>query len=267
MPPAAHTPALPSFAALRLPAAALVWALALQPAAAQPLDDEGAEAGPQSSAVPPGLQSDRAGGLLRYGGEEWVVVNTLRSYSWSAAGGWQPAGPVREANKAAIRNAVEKFNAVPGLRLRLRYEESDDPELFVGNFRRHQDRFVIYWAEDAEEGGLAKPFSWHPKRGYKGGTLTFIKDRRGRRVSLKSKDSPEGPLAITGAAIFARERIRHATDLARCKTDAPYYAFLHEIGHALGMGHATPGPSIMRGTCGESYLPNDIANLRSLYGP
>jgi hypothetical protein len=216
--------------------------------------------------VPPGLRSDRAGGLLRYAGEEWVIVNTVRSYYWSGPDGWKPAGPVGEDKKAAIRNAVDKFNAIPGLRLKLRYEESDDPGLFIGTFRRHRDRFVIYWAEDAGPGGLPKPFSWHPNGGYKGGTVVFAKDRHGRLVSLESTAAVEGPLVIAGAAIFARERILHASDLNRCKTDAPYYAFLHEIGHGLGLGHATPAPSIMAGTCGDSYLPNDVANLRRLYG-
>lgn len=207
-----------------------------------------------STATPAGLRPDGAGGALRYEGTRWTLVNTLRSYSWSAAGGWVDAGPVEEDKRLAIRNAVEKFNAIPGLRLKLDYSETSDPAYSIANASKHRDEFVVFWAEDADRGGLTRPFTWNEKHGYKGGCSTYLAERGGGRQ------------VIRGAAIFARERIRKKTDLARCRQDAPYYAFLHEIGHALGLGHATPRPSIMSGSCGMEYLPNDVANLRRLYG-
>ncbi len=214
----------------------------------------------------PGTRSDLAGGALRYHGKTWTIVNTLHSYAWSRDQGWTLAGPVGEDKKKALRNVVEAFNRIPDLGLKLEYAETDDPAVVLPRWREHRDKFVVYWAEDAEEGGLNRPFSWHPGRGYKGGTTVFVQNEAGKFVSERAATVPAGPLKIAGAAIFARERIKNPSDLKRCKTDAPYYAFLHEVGHALGLGHATPGPSIMKGTCGMEYLPPDIRNIRRLYG-
>lgn len=216
--------------------------------------------------IPPGARTDRAGGLLRHPGEEWTILNSLSVWSWNREEGWKRVGTVGEDKKKAVRNAVEAFNRVPGLRLKLKYEETGDPGVSIERYQERRDQFVIYWALDAGEGGLTRPFSWHPKSGYKGGTSVFVKNAAGEFVSERTEDPAGGPLSIAGAAIFAREGIKAPTDLARCKTDAPYFAFLHEVGHALGLGHATPGPSIMRGSCGMEYLPKDLELFRRLYG-
>lgn len=218
---------------------------------------------PAAAAVPPGCRSDGAGGLLRYGGREWTIVTGVFSSVWDpAAKRWNRGGPVSDNNLLAVRSAVEQFNRIPGLGLKLRYRETADPAFAIANLKDHLEEFVVFWADDAAtKEGLPRPFAWSPK-GHKGGTSFRYRGPDGR---VSARMSGKGPFMLVGAAIFARERMIKP-GVSRCDREIPYYAFLHEIGHGLGLSHTSPAPSVMRGTCANTYLPIDVANFQRLYG-
>lgn len=225
---------------------------------------QGPRAGDTPALTPDGLVQDAAGALLKVVEERWTVLVATSVYSWTKEKGWAPSWSLGDSERAAIRHAVEEFNNIPGLALKLEYKETNDPAVTLENPWSNRDKLVVYWAEDAEKGGLGPPFQWRGKS-YITGCSTVLRDPKGRFTYQANEENPAGAV-IGGGMIFMVEFTQRLRGLFKCKEDGPFYVALHEIGHCLGLGHRTPAPSIMFGTCGTAYLPNDIQNFRRLYG-
>ncbi len=219
--------------------------------------------GDHPSLTSDGLIQDAGGALLKIPEARRTVLVAGRVFGWDKERGWGPKGPLGDAERAAVRRAVEEFNKLE-LSLKLDYAESDDAGLSLANLWRNRDKLVVYWAEDAPEGGLGRPYQWRGGS-YITGCSTVIRDRDGRHSYRSNAQVPEGA-EIAGGMMFMVELTPRLRTQFKCKEDGPVYVALHELGHCLGLGHRTPAPSIMHGTCGTAYLPNDADNFRRLYG-
>ena len=217
-----------------------------------------------AGAPPPGVILDKAGKALRYPGRTWTLLGVDHVDSWDARTGWNRSRSVSPDESGALKHAVAGFNAIAGLRLKLEYAETGDPGFSLKDQWKNKDRLVVYWGQDAAEGALGKPFKWRDGS-YITGCSTVVKDPAGRFDYLRAAGVPPGG-EIAGGMMYMVEFSTHIRGLYKCKADGPYYVTLHELGHCLGLSHDTPAPSIMHGTCGTSYMPNDVAALRYLYG-
>lgn len=93
-----------------------------------------------------------------------------------------------------------------------------------------------------------------------------VRDPAGRYAYYNARRAFPAGSVLGGGMLFLREFASRLDPRARCKENGPFYGLLHELGHALGLGHRTPAPAVMHGTCATSYLANDIKNFRRLYG-
>lgn len=207
---------------------------------------EGTQAAPPK---PPGTT-----GSLR-----WTVRNLLVVNAWTEGIGWRALRAVSDSERATVRRAVEEFNRLEGLRLKLDYVEEDAEEALLQHQGAQDGRIEITWAEDAKAGGLPPPYMWRDKS-----YVTLGAARMAKAEGL-SETAPPGTLAgqaSSGGKVWLIEFSERIRGLYKCKADGPLYVTLHELGHALGLGHDTPAPSIMHGTCGTAYFPNDLAGFR-----
>lgn len=205
--------------------------------------------------VPP---SPPAAPALRY-----TVRNLRDVMAWSAAGGWRVLRPISESERAAVRRAVAEFNRLDGLRLKLDYAEDDAQEARLRSEAAQQGRVEVSWAEDASQGGLPPPYMW---RGKSYVTLGSARMEKAEGLPAAAPPGARPGQASAGGKVWLIEFSDRIRGLYKCKADGPVYVTLHELGHALGLGHDTPAPSIMHGTCGTAFFPNDLAGFRYAFG-
>lgn len=202
--------------------------------------------------------------LAPAGQERWTVVDSLYVESWDKERGWYRVRSTSRLERDTVRRAVDEFNRLEGLGLKLDYTESDGPEASLNSRARAPGRIMVKWADDAAKGTLPSPYFWRGKSYVTmGGADLAPADAESlgepRPGVNKGKRSRGGTLYMVAFS----ERIQ---GLYKCKEDGPIYVTLHELGHVLGLGHATPAPSIMHGTCGTAYLPNDLAGFKYSFG-
>lgn len=232
----------------RIAAASPLPAAPVVPAASVVLAASAAPAAPAAPAPP----------ALRY-----TVRNLTDVMAWSAAGGWRVLRPISDSERATVRRAVEEFNRLAGLRLKLDYAEDDAQEARLRSEGAQQGRVEVSWAEDAPQGGLPPPYMWRGKSYVTLGSASMKKAE-----GLPAAAPPGAPpgQASAGGKVWLIEFSDRIRGLYKCKADGPVYVTLHELGHALGLGHDTPAPSIMHGTCGTAFFPNDLAGFRYAFG-
>lgn len=213
---------------------------------------------------PPGVLLDQAGVGLAFQEREVTVYNVTQLFAYDKLNSrWKSVGAVGRAESDSLKHAIAEFNKIPGLRLKLRYAEAGGSTFSLNHVRRHMDKIVVYWAEDAKKGDLISPYSWRTDH-YIGGARAMARLPNGKYGHAKQKR--EAGTVLSGGAIFMVEYPKTGHGHFKCKGDGPEYCMMHELGHILGLGHKTPKPSIMHGTCGTSFFPADIAGFKYLYG-
>lgn len=222
------------------------------------------------SGPPPGTIVDEGGNAIRYRGKRWTVETSGFVESWEPGEGWRRTHEINTLQKSSLEHAIAEFNKIPGLDLSLTLSIDPDPGVSLNNVWKNKDRFIVYVARDGLRGTFPQksPYHWREtasgEGSYVGGCSIIVKNEKGA-YNYWRNDLSAG-VEIAGGALFSTEYTQRLLGLTKCdKSIATYYGMLHELGHCLGLGHATPAPSIMKGTCGKSYYPNDIFNFQYLY--
>lgn len=214
--------------------------------------------------APPGILADRDGVAVRARSGAWTVHNVVEQFRWNAKSKtWSRKGRLGKHERDAVNNAVTAFNMTRGLNVRLKVEETLDPSYAIGDAWKNRERLVIYWAEDEKPGALPPPYRVRDGANF-GGCSVVVKNPDGSYAYAVDRKVEPGA-EIVGAALFMVEFSRRVRKSFKCEGKAERYELLHQLGHCLGLGHDTPSPSVMGGTCGEDYYPNDVENFRYLY--
>jgi hypothetical protein len=215
------------------------------------------------AAPAPSAAAETAPGAASADSLRWTVRNSLKVLGWTKEGGWRVLRPTSDSERATVRRAVEEFNRLKGLRLKLEYAEDGSEEALLKRNGQPEGDIGVGWYEDAPAGGLPPP---HMYRGKSYVTLGSAKMRKAEDLPAAAPPGAPPKQASAGGQVWLIEFSDRIRGLYKCKADGPVYVTLHELGHALGLGHATPAPSIMHGTCGTSYYPNDLAAFRYAFG-
>ena len=173
---------------------------------------------------------------------------------------WVPLRPVRESSKAALRRAVEAFNAVDGLRLKLEFAEASDSgsSLASAGAANKAGRFIAHWADFP--GGEPK------KTPYSIGCFPYYRQKDGRIVTWCDPRRGAGE-TIGGAYLQLMELQDPKAPAYPCGPDTETVYALRYLGECLGLEFNKDPASIMGGACRTSLPPPDIEALRRLYGP
>jgi hypothetical protein len=222
------------------------------------------EAQAEKKIAPPGILAGRDGVAVGTLPGLWTVHNVAVPFKWDKKrSAWKRKGKLGKRERAAVEDAVEAFNMTRDLRIRLKLDETDSADFSIDKPWKNRDKFVIYWAKDAKPGQLPKPFRERDGANA-GGCSVVVRNPDGSHAyAVDGRIQPGAK--IVGAALFMVEFSRRVRARFKCKGRGYRYELLHQIGHCLGLGHKTPAPSVMSGTCGEDYYPNDIENFRYLY--
>jgi len=213
----------------------------------------------------PGVLADREGVAVIPRLGKWTVHNVVGRFKWDKKKKtWVQKGRVGKEEREAVRNAIESFNMTRDLDISLDLKESEDASYTLNDVWKHRNRFVVYWAKDAKPGTLPKPY--RVREGSNAGGCSVVVKNKDGSYSYGLDKRMEPGARIVGAALFMVEFSRRVKKSFKCPNNGERYELLHQIGHCLGLGHKTPSPSIMGGTCGEDYYPNDILNYKELYG-
>ncbi|MBI4389611.1 MAG: DUF4124 domain-containing protein [Nitrospinae bacterium] len=222
------------------------------------------------SGPPPGTIVDQGGNAIRYRGKQWTVEISGFVESWEPGKEWRRTHEISALQKSSLEHAIAEFNKIPGLDLSLALSINPDPGISLNTVWKNKDRFIVYVAMDGLQGTFPRkgPYRWRGTASgdgsYVGGCSIIVRNEKGA-YNYWRNDLSAG-VEIAGGMLFSTEYTERLLGLTKCgKSIATYYGMLHELGHCLGLGHATPGPSIMKGTCGKSYYPNDIFNFKYLY--
>ena len=214
--------------------------------------------------APPGILADRDGVAVRARSGLWTLHNVVDTFRWeSKKKAWRRKGRLGKTERDAVANAVTAFNMTRNLNLQLKIEDTTDPAYSIGNPWENRNKLVVYWAKDASVGELPPPYRERNGANF-GGCSVVVKNPDGSYAYAVDRKIEPGA-EIVGAALFMVEFSRRVRKSFACEGKAQRYEMLHQLGHCLGLGHGTPTPSIMGGTCGEDYYPNDVENFRTLY--
>ncbi len=215
--------------------------------------------------APPGILSDIEGVAVLPRTGEWTVHNTLGRFKWDKKKKtWTLKGRIGKMERDAARNAVEAFNMTRDLGVSLKIKNTEDAKFDLNKVWDNRNRFVIYWAKDAKPGTLPKPY--RVRDGVNAGGCSIIVKNPDGSYSYGIDGRIQPGAQIVGAALFMVEYSRKVRKSFKCPKAGHRYELLHQLGHCVGLGHGTPTPSVMGGTCGEDYYPNDVLNFRKLYG-
>ncbi|PCI38353.1 MAG: hypothetical protein COB53_04885 [Elusimicrobia bacterium] len=220
---------------------------------------------PEKKLAPPGILSDREGVAVKPRTGKWVVHNVVGQFKWDKKENkWIQKGRIKKRERDAVENAIEVFNMTRDLDTTLIYKESEDTTYDLNKIWKNRNRFVVYWAKDSKRGSLPKPY--RVRNGANAGGCSIIVQNPDGSYAYGVDGRIEPGAKIAGAAMFMVEFSRRVRKSFKCPKAGHRYEFLHQLGHCLGLGHKTPNPSVMGGTCGEDYYPNDILNIQTLYG-
>ncbi len=205
----------------------------------------------------PVYQTDKVGAPLRFAGSELTIEANAFVETRGPEKAWRRLRPVRAASKAALRKAVEAFNAVPGLRLRLAYAETSDPAVSMNDTDAdaQRGRFIAHWLEVPEK--YKKQFDFSI------GAFPYYRQPDGRVLVWCDRHRRHGE-SIGGAFIQLTE-LKEGEN-GGCGADSEATWALVYLADALGLAHTKDKTALMGGACGTQYAPADREALRKLYG-
>ncbi|TPW20849.1 MAG: hypothetical protein FD126_1280 [Elusimicrobia bacterium] len=207
----------------------------------------------------PLLQAAKEGGRLAVERRTLLIEAATQVETRGADKVWRALRPVRPSSLAALKRAVDSFNAVPGLTIRLEYAEASDPGASMAKAEEANGagRFIAHWADFPGVPFQKKPWSI--------GCFPFYRQKDGRVVSWCSPRRKGGE-SIGGAWIQLAEIDPSPEYTMSCGADTEAVYALRYLGDCLGLKVGNDGSSVMAGACSTSFLPADREALRRLYG-